>query len=330
MGISRDTWAQLWGLVVTAAFTLGVGALIAGYSWRYTGHETNGDKWVRYGWIGIIIGVVGLIVGFLILYATRPKQRNESISPLRRMLKFLRRIRIVTLLPSEPEIAIEGSARNDSTIPAQFKSRVRLQLEDVGWAREAWVRLRVVNKGPAEEFKVVVTSMYYVDAPGSEKHVQYSVKWREGKDDLKRVVGDDLLDLAQIVLPRQTNIPMVRYQLGAPQQAPPMKGEAEFARGYFRLFSVTQPEGWQVYAKRKGALLSVFDDINTVPPEDRPVLVFDEELTLYIRVDGASGQKAEAKVILGFEKPAWDFDRHEWGLGSPTAKLIEGKYNDGT
>lgn len=194
--------------------------------------------------------------------------------------------------------------------------RIELTLDELNYReQEPWVHLRVINKGSPDEFKAEVTSMWY--AEGDQK--QYTMKWREGDEAVRRVFKDDLVNVAQIVPPAQTNPPIESWPADSTLEAAAREG-ATFDRGYFRLFSVVKPNGWTVYGKR--SLVEFLENKSTVPPAERPLLVFDERLELKLRVMGSRGQHVSGRIRLGFQRPDWNYDRNTYeSWRPPTATL---------
>jgi|CXWL01.1.fsa_nt_gi hypothetical protein len=117
MGVSREGWSTIWVGIVLAIMAGGLAMILTAVGLD-AASQPNAAFWARNGVITILVGVVGLIVGFFILYFTRPKQQSESVSPLRRTWDFLRRIRIVTLLPLESNPVGAAPRRLQAAAPA--------------------------------------------------------------------------------------------------------------------------------------------------------------------------------------------------------------------
>ena len=105
MGLSRDTWVQLWFGLTLGAIATGVGIIAAG----------RGEIWIRFGWIGIIAGSIVLVIGGIVVYLFRPKQPSDR-PPWRilRLWRLMRRVRMsIGFTPSE------GATKEHSPAPTE-------------------------------------------------------------------------------------------------------------------------------------------------------------------------------------------------------------------
>src|SRR3990167_928436 len=92
--LSRDTWATLWVMVMLAAIGAGVAMIIAGIGFNLADAH-RGDVWVRNGWIGIIAGSIGLVVGIIILILLHIfRTKDEPPSWFIRSWRLVRRVRV--------------------------------------------------------------------------------------------------------------------------------------------------------------------------------------------------------------------------------------------
>ena len=87
MGLSRDTWAQVWITFVMGALAIGIALLGFGFN---LAEEGNGDVWIRLGWVGVLIGVAASVVGGVLLVGFRPK--DASTKPPSRIDRLLQRL----------------------------------------------------------------------------------------------------------------------------------------------------------------------------------------------------------------------------------------------
>lgn len=161
---------------------------------------------------------------------------------------------------------------------------------------DGFVHIRVANPGPPDTFIAQIDTFIV-----QEQQKLYSVKWRGADSEEKRVYKDDLLDLAQPIVPREELTE---------------DGGTDFVRGSFNLYSPTVPQGWNVHA-----LPGLRQNPATVPPDERWLLLFDDVISLHLRVIGTKKQTAQGWINLGFQRPAFDYNRKVWIHKRPVAEM---------
>jgi hypothetical protein len=74
-----------------------------------------------------------------------------------------------------------------------------------------------------------------------------------------------------------------------------------------------------VYASKGLRQLKVM--VGTVPPDERKLGVFDDSISLRLRVTGTRGQSASGWVKLGFQRPEWNYDGEFFMHQTPLAEI---------
>ena len=197
---------------------------------------------------------------------------------------------------------------------------------------DGFVYVRVTNPGDPDTFVAQVIDFYAVE----EQQTQYSAKWRDSDSHEMKIYKDDLITLARVIEPAdvwgeeaEVDAAQSFLALGAARR----RKHEGFERGKFHLFSTSRPDGWTVHCLGSAfglpPIMGTAGRLRlaaTIPPEERPLLRFEDSIALKLRVVGSRGQTTVTWVKMGFQRPERDYDSGGWIHAPPTATLSASPY----